>query len=280
MARPPATRAPTTPHAPNRFTAGAERSAWNASGRRLLALFPHPDDEAYAAGGLLARCARAGAAVELVCATRGERGTDRTGAADGARLAALRTHELAASCRALGIDPPRFLDLPDGELAAADRTAVDLLSEELQHTRPHVVVTLGSDGVYANLDHMAWTAAVGAAVQGCADPPRLLHAVFPRGLFLPVWRALRRRRGARIVAEVDPQSLGVAAADADLRVDVRPVRDRKLAAVAAHRSQLADGDPLTFLRPGIVERLLDEEWYIVAHGPALPPGADEPFAGL
>ena len=246
----------------------------------MLALFPHPDDEAYAAGGLLARCASAGAAVELVCATRGERGTDRAGVVHGASLAALRTHELAESCRSLGIGPPRLLDLPDGGLAGVERAAVGLLSDELRRARPHVVVTLGVDGVYASLDHQAWTAAVYAAVRACADPPRLLHAVFPRGLFLPVWRALRRRRGDRIVAEVDPQSLGVGAADAELRVDVRPARDRKLAAIAAHRSQLVDGDPLTFLRRGIVEQLLDEEWYVVAHGPALPRGGADPFVGL
>ena len=65
-----------------------------------------------------------------------------------------------------------------------------------------------------------------------------------------------------------------------LRLDIRAVRDRKLAAIASHRSQLLCGDPLSLLRPGLVERLLDEEWYDVAHGPDLPPGATDPFAGL
>jgi LmbE family N-acetylglucosaminyl deacetylase len=247
-----------------------------------LALFPHPDDEAYAAGGLLAWCAAGGATVELVCATRGEGGTDRAGGTPaGAALADLRTRELEASCRALGIGAPRVLALTDGELAAADRAAaIALVSEHLRRVRPHVAVTLGGDGVYASLDHRAWTDVVGAAVRGCGEPPRLLHAVFPRGLFVPVWRALRRGRGARLVAEVDPHSLGTDAADVALRLDVRSVRDRKLAAIAAHRSQLLDGDPLTFLRPGIVDRLLDEEWYLVADGPALPAGARDPFAGL
>ena len=248
----------------------------------MLGLFPHPDDEAYAAGGLLAHCAAGGAAVALLCATRGERGTDRSGATtSGPALAARRTHELAASCRALGIAPPVVLDLPDGGLSAADPAAtVATLRQHLQRARPHLVVTLGGDGVYGNLDHLAWTASVGAAVRSLASPPRVLHAVFPRRLFAPLWRALRRRRGAPLVGAIDPRELGVDAAAVDLRLDIRPLRARKLAAIAAHGSQLADGDPRTLLWPGLVERLLDEEWYVVAHGPALPAGATDPFAGL
>jgi LmbE family N-acetylglucosaminyl deacetylase len=245
----------------------------------VLGLFPHPDDEAYAAGGLLAYCAAGGAAVEIVCATRGERGSDRTGtAAPGNALAALRTRELEASCRALGIAPPEFLDLPDAQLDTCRARAVALLSRHIAQHQPHLIVTLGTDGVYGNLDHLAWTAIVTAAVQSLAQPPRVLHTVFPRRLFAPVWRALRRRRGDPLVGAIDPNQLG--ADDADLRLDIRALRQRKLAAVAAHRSQLVGGDPLTFLLPNLIEPLLDEEWYAVAHGPPLPVGAVDPFEAL
>ena len=43
-------------------------------GCSLLAVFAHPDDEAIAAGGLLAWCASRGGAVSLLCMTRGEHG--------------------------------------------------------------------------------------------------------------------------------------------------------------------------------------------------------------
>jgi len=246
---------------------------------RVLGLFPHPDDEAYAAGGLLAHCASTGASVRLVCATRGERGSDRTGiAAAGPALAATRTRELEASCAALGIDPPIFLDLPDGALAGA-AAATALVAAHVQRFAPHLVITLGADGVYGSLDHLAFTATVTDALRALAPAPRLLHAVFPRGLFAPVWRALARRR-PRLVAAIDPNMLGVEAAAVDLRLDIRVQKPRKLAAIAAHCSQLAGGDPATFLMAGLIEPLLDEEWYLVAHGPALPAGADDPLAGL
>jgi LmbE family N-acetylglucosaminyl deacetylase len=266
---------------------GARRSVPDVPGMRdrplrVLGLFPHPDDEAYAAGGLLAHCAAAGAEVRIVCATRGEAGTDRRGvAAPGGALAALRTRELEASCRALEIGSPELLDLPDGGLAAIDADAAAAeLTRRIAAVDPALVVTLGPDGVYGSLDHMAWTAVVSATVEPLSPPPRLLHAVFPRRLFTPLCRALARRRGPRLVAASDPDRLGVDARTADLRFDLRPQRARKLAAITAHASQLRDGDPYSLFLPGIVSRLLDEEWYVVAHGPALPADATDPLAGL
>lgn len=249
-----------------------------AAGRRVLGCFPHPDDEVFA-GGLLAWCAERGAAVELLCATRGERGFDRRGRLPpGPGLAAVRGDELAASCAALGIAAPRFADLPDGGVAEADRAAaVALVAAEIERLRPHLVVTLDGDGAYGHRDHVAWTAIVAEAVRagGDGDRPRLLHAVFPRRHFARLW-ALARRAGA--VVELDPERLGVDVAGADLALDVRALAPRKLAACAAHDSQL-DLAPGSFFRR-LYEPLLEREWYQVAAGAPLPPGATDPFAGL
>ena len=42
---------------------------------RLLAIWAHPDDEAYLSAGLMARMTDAGHEVTVVTATRGEKGT-------------------------------------------------------------------------------------------------------------------------------------------------------------------------------------------------------------
>lgn len=239
----------------------------------LLGLFAHPDDEAFAAGALIALAVRDGARVTIACATRGESGSSRS-TLDG-MLGDVRSRELAASCSALGADPPVFLDLRDGGLDRA--SAASAVGKLLRRLKPDVVVTLGDDGAYGHRDHIALTGGLADAVASLDTPPRVLHAQFPRGMFEPVWRALRRVAPSPVV---DTIQLGADIRHADLRVDVAPVRDAKLAAIAAHASQLIDGDPRSFLRRGLIDRLLDAEHYRVASGPALPDGAGSMFAGL
>ena len=43
--------------------------------KSLLAIFAHPDDESFCAGGALATLAAAGTEVHLLCLTRGEAGS-------------------------------------------------------------------------------------------------------------------------------------------------------------------------------------------------------------
>ena len=254
---------------------------------RVLGLFPHPDDETYAAAGLLAWCARQGASVFLATATRGEAGWDRHRLRRGARLGAHRAGELAAACAALGSAPPVCFDLPDGGLDGVDAAAAAAgLATHLRAQRPDLVVTLGRDGAYGHRDHLAWTAIVDSAVRAlpAGATPRLLHAAFPRGLFTRVAQ-LGQRAGA-VAADFDAAGVGIARDAAALCLDVRPLRDVKLAACAAHDSQL-DLTPGRLFRR-LLEPLLEEEWFVVAAGPPLPAGArgagaapaTDPFAGL
>ena len=75
--------------------------------RSLLAGFAHPDDESYRAGGALALLAHTGAQVWVLCATRGERGIPKL---RPEKAGEVRQNELECACRALGIEPARFLD--------------------------------------------------------------------------------------------------------------------------------------------------------------------------
>ncbi len=78
---------------------------------RLLAIFAHPDDESYRAGGALALLAREGAQVWVLCATRGEQGILDL---DPEETGQLRQTEMECACRALGIEKPCFLEHQDG----------------------------------------------------------------------------------------------------------------------------------------------------------------------
>jgi N-acetyl-1-D-myo-inositol-2-amino-2-deoxy-alpha-D-glucopyranoside deacetylase len=242
------------------------------SGLRLLAVVPHPDDESYAFAGLLALSADAGATVHLLCATRGEGGENHLHHPT-LPLAAIRTAELEASCATLGLRPPRFLDLPDGGLNTTDPGHLQqLLADHLTDTDPNLVISLGPDGAYGHTDHLALTTALTTAVDALPDPPRLLHALFPPELFLPQWRRMTQGPNARTVDTAAP-SLGAPPDHADLALDIRSVRQRKLDAIAAHRSQLPDGTPQSLFPPGLVDALLDVERFTIAAGPPLDPAS-------
>ncbi|MHB9033684.1 MAG: PIG-L deacetylase family protein [Anaerolineae bacterium] len=150
----------------------------NSTNRCLLAVFAHPDDEAFGCGGTLARCAAEGVDVHLVTATRGEAGEIAKGvSATMANLAEVREKELRCACQALGIRPPHFLDYIDGQLAIVHQgQAVAKLVRIIRDLKPQVVLTFGPDGIYGHYDHIAvhrWTR---IAVKLAADP-----ACFPDG---------------------------------------------------------------------------------------------------
>ena len=234
-------------------------------------MFPHPDDEAYAAGGTLALLSQKGFDLSLVCATRGERGGRRDGKAISlSDLALLRSEELEASCTALGVPELRFLDLPDGSVDEhVNASTAQRLLQALDLQSADVVVTLGWDGGYGHRDHIATTTLLHRALEFLepGDWPAVLHAAFPRGLFSGVWRALRKMPAPGVLAELREDELGTDPADLTLRVDISTVRQQKLAAIAAHDSQLLDGDPHKFFGGQIVPRLLHEEAFVHVAGP-------------
>ena len=250
----------------------------------LLGFFPHPDDEAYSAAGTLALSAKLGATVRMLCASRGEAGRHRSlPGRTPAELAATRETELGEACRAMGVEAPRFLDLPDGSIWRLDpEPVVDQLKKALCSLRPEVVVTLGFDGVYGHRDHLACTDLIARAVKELSPEQnvRLLGSAFPRDLFRPLYHRLKRLKDVPIDRRFDVEELGRVGEAVDLRVDISSVREVKLAAVACHASQLEDGDPDSFLGGGIMERLLAEECFTRISGPLFPPGSSNLFDGL
>ncbi len=128
----------------------------------LMAVFAHPDDEAFAVGGTLAKYAAEGCDVHLVTATRGEAGEIRDpDMATKANLPQVREQELRCACEMYGIPPPRFLDYVDGQLAIVHQgQAVGKLVRIIREVRPQVLITFGPEGIYGHYDHIAvhrWT---------------------------------------------------------------------------------------------------------------------------
>ena len=97
-------------------------AAW--AGRRVLLLAPHPDDEAFGAGGSAYLAARAGADVQPVIMARGD------GGVDGRSLVAEREDESRRCCELLAVRPPVFLRIPSPELRADPAAAGRALASD------------------------------------------------------------------------------------------------------------------------------------------------------
>ncbi|MSR35095.1 MAG: PIG-L family deacetylase [Gemmatimonadetes bacterium] len=235
------------------------------SGRTVLVALAHPDDEALACGGTVARLVDGGARVVLVCASRGEMGSisDQDLLADR-DLASVRCDELQASARVLGAQEVEQLGHDDGSLRWADALD-DELRELLARYKPDAVITFDADGLYWHPDHIGMHERVTAAVTALDDEtPALYYVSMPEGAMRALVDAAHLRGGAHDgggLWGINPDAFGVHAPAPTLRIDVAPWVDRKLAAIRCHRTQLGPGSPFAWLDPDAASRWLGVELY-------------------
>jgi LmbE family N-acetylglucosaminyl deacetylase len=164
--------------------------------RSVLAVFPHPDDEAITCGGTFHRLSTAGAVVTLVVLTRGERGTQDGGSSS--ELARVRAGEARRAAAALGIFELVQEDLGDGLLRHRRDELVPLLDGILARTRPDLVVTYDRAGLYGHDDHIVCSEVLTDLVRRARPVAALWYVTPARRLqaFVHLPEALRERRAA------------------------------------------------------------------------------------
>ncbi|KKL16818.1 hypothetical protein LCGC14_2491780, partial [marine sediment metagenome] len=109
----------------------------------LLLVFAHPDDESSSVAGTTAKYTQRGVSVDLICATRGEKGTRLDVPAD-MDTAKAREAELRVAADITGIRDIYFLDYVDGDLKKADAGEVaNRVMKTMQKVQPEVVITFG-----------------------------------------------------------------------------------------------------------------------------------------
>lgn len=211
----------------------------------LMAIFAHPDDEAFSSGGTLAHYAQKGVKIVLVCANRGEAGKITDPSMTITDLGQHREEELRAACRALGIPDPVFLDFHDS--GRAERTRYDdplalmnvdpftvelKLRELIAEHAPQVLLTFDPHGAYGHIDHLVVHRAASAAFfsTGHLEAP-------PQRLFFTALRYEVAREISRMGQDLDPLVYGVSDASIAVRMDVQAQAGRKQAALRAHGSQ-------------------------------------------
>ena len=243
------------------------------TGRTILVVLAHPDDESLACGGTIARLSDAGARVVLLCASRGEKGSvsDRALLADGG-LGAVRARELQEAAGVLGVADVLILEHPDGDLRWADvpQFHVDIVLA-IQRYKPDGVITFAEDGLYWHLDHIGVHERTYTAVKSFGPwAPPLYYVTMKQGLIQEVVDAARGN-GATLTGRpfnVEPDAFGDYAAPPTFVIDVHAWVPRKLAALRAHRSQIGPENAFYHLTREQAERLLGVEQFRRAPLPA------------
>jgi LmbE family N-acetylglucosaminyl deacetylase len=245
----------------------------------LVTLHAHPDDEAIACGGTIAKAVAEGHRVVLVVATKGENGEVAEGfLRPGETLAERREKEQEDACRILGIARLEWLGYVDSGMMGTPQndvlesfwnadiaTAAAHLATILEDETAEILTHYDPAGTYGHPDHIQCHR-VGLRAAELAGTPLVYESVVNRdhlkeGLALLSEEELQMvQEGGLDPAELD--ELGVAASEITTAVDVRDYLGLKRAAMAAHASQIADTSFFLAMPPQLFEQSFGTEWFI------------------
>jgi LmbE family N-acetylglucosaminyl deacetylase len=237
----------------------------------------HPDDEAIATGGTMARAAAEGHRVVLVLATRGELGEPVPGVLrDGEPLWQRRVEESHRSAEVLGASRVEFLGYRDSGMIGeptnehpesfwqADLTsAAERFAGILRQERADFVVVYDDHGGYGHPDHIqvhrvgveaARRAGVGAIYQSTINRTAILRHI---ELMRSDADDFEDRRSQAIA-----EDFGTAEELITHAVDVRDFIEHKRAAMLAHASQIPPDSFFLAMEAEAFRVAFGTEWYI------------------
>lgn len=259
----------------------------------MVVFHAHPDDEAIATGGSMAKAAAEGHRVVLVVATRGERGEVPDGFLDrGEELWQRRVAETHAAAEVLGVSRVEFLGYVDSGMAGTPANddprsfwkadveeAAQRLAAILGEEGADVVTAYDENGGYGHPDHIQ-VHRVGLRAAQLAGTPKVYMSTISRQ---DARQGLKEAAelGIALPGELEPDQLdlGVPLERITTTVDVGDFVEAKRKAMAAHASQISETSFFLAMPPELFTRVFGREWYILV---GAPPGTAETdlFAGL
>lgn len=213
----------------------------------VIAVFAHPDDEAFGPGGTLALLSITHD-VYIIAVTGGEAGMCSI-EAKGKKLSEIRNIELLKSSKILGVKKVFFLGYVDGTLSNNLYHEIAGKIEKIFFgLKPDIILTFEPRGISGHIDHIAVS--------------NITTFVFKRKkIGTELWyfciseKARRREPEDYFIYFPD----GYKDEDIDKTIDVTSVWDIRVEAIKAHRSQSHDGQ--TILK--VLERLPKVEHFLI-----------------
>jgi N-acetyl-1-D-myo-inositol-2-amino-2-deoxy-alpha-D-glucopyranoside deacetylase len=271
----------------------------------MLLVHAHPDDESILTGATMAYYVAQGVQVTLLTCTLGEEGEvlvpeyAQLAAGQADQLGGLRIGELASAMAALGVTDHRFLGGPghfrdSGMMgtpanehprafwrAASDPAvfdaAVAAAVELVREVRPQVMITYDENGDYGHPDHIMAHRVATAAADKAADPAYGTGEPWQVAKFY--WTAVPKselRRGFEAVqgqadlpfeaTDVDDLPFGVEDEVITTAIDATGFGAQKMAALAAHRTQITVDGFFFALSNKLGREVLSVEYFRLVRG--------------
>jgi LmbE family N-acetylglucosaminyl deacetylase len=227
----------------------------------LVTFHAHPDDEAIATAGVMAKAASEGHRVVLVVATRGEHaGYGHEMLEPGEKMSERREQETQRAAEILGVSRVEFLGYVDsgmmgtpendaqGSFWTADvDEAAQRLAKILDEEHADVLTIYDDHGGYGHPDHIQ-VHRVGARAAELAGTPIVYESTINRDHIRRLLEQAIASGNSELPGGLDPDDLpdpddttfGSPESIITTVVDVREFVDRKRSAMVAHESQIAE----------------------------------------
>jgi LmbE family N-acetylglucosaminyl deacetylase len=203
--------------------------------KSVMTIQAHPDDQEFTIAGTLAKWARAGCEITVVCITSGDAGSNdpAKGAADKAVLAKVREEEQRAAGRVIGVRETVFLRYPDGELQHTLALRRDL-ARLIRKYKPEAVMCGDPTARFYGNSYMNHPDHRAAADAAC-------DAVFPTAGTRLIFPELLKEG-------FEPHSVNRlymhGSEKLDVWIDTSETIELKILALRQHKSQVGEGEDL------------------------------------
>ncbi|HEX6506640.1 MAG TPA: PIG-L family deacetylase [Chloroflexota bacterium] len=264
--------------------------------RRMLAVYAHPDDEVFTAGGTMALQARRGTHVTIAIATGGEEGEvvnpELQGVVSLDALPLRRQQELACSAGTLGAALVRLGYRDSGMAGTPSSREPEAFSNQdrdevarrlvgiMRDLRPHVVCTEAEDGGYGHPDHIMVHYVTQLAFERAGDSawyPDLGVPWQPLKLYYGTWaQEMTRRLKAGFARHGIPFEFGTGLDDVDNEdvpgrpaealttiVDISGTVETKIKAMHCHETQIKPNFFYFTAPHDVVMDALSREYFIL-----------------
>jgi len=266
-------------------------------GIRILLVHAHPDDETINNGATMAMYAAGGAQVVLVTCTRGEEGEvlvpglSHLASSHDDSLGLHREVELAHAMKELGITDHRYLGAPDKQYrdsgmmgtepnnrpdvfwqANLDDAALHLV-KIIDEIKPQILITYDEIGGYGHPDHIqAHRVAMRAAELSTWQIEKIYWNTMPKSV-LAESMAKMKEMGSDFFGAESVDDLPFAKDDIFVTtlIDGNEFVEAKLAAMKAHKTQIALDGPFFALSNNLGLQIWGDEYYTLVKGEKCEP---------